>query len=212
MRWSQGIRIWHLRAHVILCLVFWSVVLWHALYDCTIWYSPKEGYMCPEILNHCESLWSHKVLVPKTLIMLNFNKLSSPLKFSFTWPGSRLHMFQRSIFCNQWHFKATHLHDLWTLHATVLLYFYIFTKKNAPSRAHTKTDITWTFLTQDSIPPFYAPPPKKWRDKKWRDIMLYPVKIWVSVCPSVRQRPHHSFARNSSYSFRPILLKLYRRF
>ena len=30
--------------------------------------------------------------------------------------------------------------------------------------------------------------------------------------PSVRQRPHHSSARNSSYSFRPILFKLYRRF
>ena len=32
------------------------------------------------------------------------------------------------------------------------------------------------------------------------------------VRPSVRQRPHHSSARNSSYSFRPILFKLYRRF
>ena len=31
-------------------------------------------------------------------------------------------------------------------------------------------------------------------------------------CPSVRPRPHHSSARNSSYSFRPILFKLYRRF
>ena len=38
----------------------------------------------------------------------------------------------------------------------------------------------------------YAPPPKK-----WRGIMLYPLKFWVSVhpsvrlsiCPSVRQRP-----------------------
>ena len=59
----------------------------------------------------------------------------------------------------------------------------------------------------------YAPPPKK-----WRGIMLYPLKFWVSVrlsvclCPSVRQRPHHSSARNSSYSFRPILFKLYMRF
>ena len=53
-----------------------------------------------------------------------------------------------------------------------------------------------------------CPPPPK----KWRDIMLYPLKFWVSVCSSVRHRPHHSFARNSSYSFRPILFKLYRRF
>ena len=39
---------------------------------------------------------------------------------------------------------------------------------------------------------FYAPPPKK-----WRGIMLYPLKFWVC------HRPHHSSARNSSYSFRP---------
>ena len=31
--------------------------------------------------------------------------------------------------------------------------------------------------------------------------MLYPLKFWVSV----RQRPHHSSADNSSYSFRPTL-------
>ena len=34
----------------------------------------------------------------------------------------------------------------------------------------------------------------------------------LSVRPSIRQRPHHSSARNSSYSFRPILFKLYRHF
>ena len=54
---------------------------------------------------------------------------------------------------------------------------------------------------------FYAPPPKK-----WRGIMLYPLKFWVFVCPSVRQHPHHSSARNSTYSFRPILFRLYRCF
>ena len=57
--------------------------------------------------------------------------------------------------------------------------------------------------------------------------MLYPPKFWVSVrpsvclsfCPSVSPsiRPsvsahHHSCIGNSSYSFRPILLKLYRCF
>ena len=49
--------------------------------------------------------------------------------------------------------------------------------------------------------------------------MLYPLKFWVSVCPSVclSVRPsvsahHHSCIGNSSYSFRPILLKLYRCF
>ena len=67
--------------------------------------------------------------------------------------------------------------------------------------------------------------------RKWRGIMLYHPKFWVSVrpsvclsvclsvCPSVRPsvRPsvsahHHSCIGNSSYSFRPILLKLYRYF
>ena len=53
--------------------------------------------------------------------------------------------------------------------------------------------------------------------RKWRDIMLYPPKFWVSVrlsvCLSVRpsvSAHHHSYIGNSSYSFRPILLKLYR--
>ena len=36
--------------------------------------------------------------------------------------------------------------------------------------------------------------------------------FWNFECPSVHQHPHHSSARNSSYSFRPILFKLYRRF
>ena len=60
-----------------------------------------------------------------------------------------------------------------------------------------------------------------------RGIMLYPPKFWVSVrpsvclsvCPSVRpsvrlsvSAHHHSCIGNSSYSFRPILLKLYRCF
>ena len=55
--------------------------------------------------------------------------------------------------------------------------------------------------------------------RKWGGIMLYPPKFWVSVHPSVRPslRPsvsahHHSCIGNSSYSFRPILLKLYRCF
>ena len=59
--------------------------------------------------------------------------------------------------------------------------------------------------------------------RKWRGIMLYPPKFWVSVHPSVclsvrpSVRPsvsahHHSCIGNSSYSFRPILLKLYRCF
>ena len=55
--------------------------------------------------------------------------------------------------------------------------------------------------------------------RKWRGIMLYPPKFWVSVRPSVRLsvRPsvsahHHSCIGNSSYSFKPILLKLYRCF
>ena len=59
--------------------------------------------------------------------------------------------------------------------------------------------------------------------RKWRGIMLYPPKFWVSVrpsvclsvCPSVRpsvSSHHHSCIGNSSYSFRPILLKRYRCF
>ena len=59
--------------------------------------------------------------------------------------------------------------------------------------------------------------------RRWRGIMLYPPKFWVSVrpsvclsvCPSVRpsvSAHHHSCIGNSSYSFRPILLKLYRCF
>ena len=50
--------------------------------------------------------------------------------------------------------------------------------------------------------------------RKWRGIMLYPPKflsVRPSVCPSVSAH-HHSCIGNSSYSFRPILLKLYRCF
>ena len=47
--------------------------------------------------------------------------------------------------------------------------------------------------------------------RKWRGIMLYPPKFWVSVRPSVSAH-HHSCIGNSSYSFGPILLKLYRCF
>ena len=60
---------------------------------------------------------------------------------------------------------------------------------------------------------YYAPPPES------GGVMLYPPKFWVSVRPSVclSVRPsvsahHHSCIGNSSYSFRPILLKLYRCF
>ena len=38
------------------------------------------------------------------------------------------------------------------------------------------------------------------------------LSVHPSVCLSLRQRPHHSCAPNSSYSFRPILFKLYRHF
>ena len=44
------------------------------------------------------------------------------------------------------------------------------------------------------------------------EILSVCLSVRPSVCPSVHQRPHHSSARNSSYSFRPILFKLYRRF
>ena len=48
------------------------------------------------------------------------------------------------------------------------------------------------------------------RHQKSGGVLCY--TLWNFECPSVRQRPHHSSARNSSYSFRPILFKLYRRF
>ena len=55
--------------------------------------------------------------------------------------------------------------------------------------------------------------------RKWRGIMLYPPKFGVSVRLSVRpsvrlsvSAHHHSCISNSSYSLRPILLKLYRCF
>ena len=49
--------------------------------------------------------------------------------------------------------------------------------------------------------------------KKWRVIMLYPLKYWVSVCPYVRpSAPPPFFWCNSSYRFRPIIFKLYRPF
>ena len=88
-----------------------------------------------------------------------------------------------------------------------------------PSLNHLKTAIRhiqiWCLQgTMEACPKNttnYAPPPKK-----WRGIMLYPLKFWVSVrpsvCPYVHQHFHHSCARNSSYSFKPILFKLYRRF
>ena len=52
------------------------------------------------------------------------------------------------------------------------------------------------------------------RHKKSDGVLCY--TLWNFECPSirpsVRQRPHHSSARNSSYSFRPILFKLFMRF
>ena len=88
----------------------------------------------------------------------------------------------------------------------------------------------WRFQTlcRDSICLCYATIPFSCpATRKWRGIMLYPPKFWVSVPPSVRPsvclsvrpsvRPsvsahHHSCIGNSSYSFRPILLKIYRCF
>ena len=53
---------------------------------------------------------------------------------------------------------------------------------------------------------FLCPAIIKW----WGIYYVIPSEI-LSVRTSVCQRPHHSSARNS-YSFRPILFKLYRRF
>ena len=55
------------------------------------------------------------------------------------------------------------------------------------------------------------------RHQKGGGVLCY--TLWNFECPSVRPSvrpsvsvPHHFSARNSSYSFRPILFKLYRRF
>ena len=58
---------------------------------------------------------------------------------------------------------------------------------------------------------FYAPPPES------GGVLCYTLRNFEcpSVCPSVRpsvSAHHHSCIGNSSYSFRPILLKLYRCF
>ena len=59
--------------------------------------------------------------------------------------------------------------------------------------------------------PFYAPPPES------GGVLCYTLRnfecpsVRPSVCPSVSAH-HHSCIGNSSYSFRPILLKLYRCF
>ena len=62
---------------------------------------------------------------------------------------------------------------------------------------------------------FYAPPPES------GGVLCYTLRnfecpsVRLSVCPSVRpsiSAHHHSCIGNSSYSFRPILLKLYRCF
>ena len=47
--------------------------------------------------------------------------------------------------------------------------------------------------------------------KKVAGYYVIPSEI-LSVHPSVRQSPHHFSARKSSYSFRPIVFKLYRCF
>ena len=77
-------------------------------------------------------------------------------------------------------------------------------------------------LNSDFLKAFLCP-----ATRKWRGIMLYPPKFWVSVRPSVClsvcpcvhpsvrlsvSAHHHSCIGNSSYSFRPTLLKLYRCF
>ena len=62
---------------------------------------------------------------------------------------------------------------------------------------------------------FYAPPPES------GGVLCYTLRnfecpsVCLSVCPSIRpsvSAHHHSCIGNSSYSFRPILLKLYRCF
>ena len=75
------------------------------------------------------------------------------------------------------------------------------------------------YLINIAYCPFYAPPPES------GGVLCYTLRnfecpsVRPSVCPSVRPsvRPsvsahHHSCIGNSSYSFRPILLKLYRCF
>ena len=63
------------------------------------------------------------------------------------------------------------------------------------------------FLRHTTIKDFYAPPPES------GGVLCYTLRNFE--CPSVRpsvSAHHHSCIGNSSYSFRPILLKLYRCF
>ena len=78
----------------------------------------------------------------------------------------------------------------------------------------------WLYVSKNSsvlwfYPHFYAPPPES------GGVLCYTLRnfecpsVCLSVSPSVRpsvSAHHHSCIGNSSYSFRPILLKLYRCF
>ena len=89
---------------------------------------------------------------------------------------------------------------------------------NQNSGIHGNRKPPLTYNGENDVSSFLCP-----ATRKWRGIMLYPPKFSVSVRPSVwlSDRPsvrpsvsahHHSCIGNSSYSFRPILLKLYRCF